>query len=151
LRRDARQHRREGAGDHRDDREDDDGHERERERDVEVVQRPGDDRRDEDPQRQSERRADQRHDHAVVADHAARLAAGEADGPQHPKLARTLEDGERQGVHHAEEAGHLDKASSTYRPAAHLLREQQNLLATLNDETLDRFEELFKRANALLS
>lgn len=38
-----------------------------------------------------------------------------------------------------------------YQPAAHLLREQQRFLPRLKDDTLDRFEELFKRANALLS
>lgn len=38
-----------------------------------------------------------------------------------------------------------------YRPAAQLLREQQDFLPRMSDDTLDRFEALFKQLNPLLS
>jgi len=39
---------------------------------------------------------------------------------------------------------------SHYRPAAHLLREQQLLIPNIDKDTLQRYETLFKRLNGLL-
>jgi hypothetical protein len=38
-----------------------------------------------------------------------------------------------------------------YRPARYLLEHQVELLKEVNDATIERFEKLFRRANALLS
>jgi hypothetical protein len=38
-----------------------------------------------------------------------------------------------------------------YRPAAHLLREQETLLPQLSDDVLDRFETLFEQINSRLT
>ena len=61
-------------------------------------------RGEEHAEREAERGADQRRDHALVADHAARLAPRHPDRPQHPELARALEDREHERVDHAEQA-----------------------------------------------
>ena len=47
--------------------------------------------------------SDQGRDDALVANHPSHLPAGHAHGPQHSQLARPLEDGQDQRVHHAEE------------------------------------------------
>ena len=61
-------------------------------------------RGEEDPERNAHRRADQRRDDALVADHAPRLAAGHADRAQHPELTRALVDGQHERVDHPEQA-----------------------------------------------
>ena len=51
-----------------------------------------------------ERRADEGGDDALLPDHPPHLAAGHADRPQHPQLARALEDREHERVDDAEQA-----------------------------------------------
>ena len=72
--------------------------------DVVVGQRLRDERRQPDPERQAERRADQRRDDALVPHHPPRLAARQPDRPQHPELARPLEDRQHERVDHPEQA-----------------------------------------------
>src|SRR3954447_22712226 len=89
--------RRREAGEDGDDREGGELGDRDRERDVVLRQRLGDQPGEEDAEWEAEGGADQRGDDALVADHAARLAPGQADLPQHPELARALDHAE-QGV-----------------------------------------------------
>ena len=58
---------------------------------------------EEDAEREPERGADERGDHALVPHHAPRLPARHADRAEHPELARPLEHGEDERVDHAEE------------------------------------------------
>ena len=78
-------------GDGGDDGERDQRADRDREAQPLAAQRRGGERGQEQPDGDAERGADQRGDHALVADHAAHLAAAHADRPQHPQLARALE------------------------------------------------------------
>ena len=50
---------------------------------------------------------------ALVPDHPPDLTAGHPDRPQHPDLARPLEDGEHERVDDPEEADDTESASST--------------------------------------
>src|SRR5205823_5343758 len=57
-----------------------------------------------EPEGDAERAADERSDHALVADHAPHLPPRHPDGSQHAELARPLEHREHERVHDAEEA-----------------------------------------------
>ena len=59
---------------------------------------------EEEADRHPERRADQRRDDALVADHPPHLAPRHADRAEHPELARPLEDRQDERVDDAEEA-----------------------------------------------
>ena len=77
---------------------------RQLEADVVLAEGARHERRQEDPERQPERGTDQRGDHALVPDHPPRLTACHPHRAQHPQLPRPLEDGQRERVHHPEEA-----------------------------------------------
>ena len=67
-----------------------------------------------DPEHDPERAADQRGDHALVADHPPHLAARHPDRAQHPELARPLEHRQHERVDDPEQADdRRDSASST--------------------------------------
>ena len=55
-------------------------------------------------ERKAERRSDQRGDDALVPHHPPHLPPRHADCPQHPELARPLEDRQHERVDHAEHA-----------------------------------------------
>src|SRR5919197_5278226 len=104
-RRPPRRHdRRHHPGDDRDDREDHERQHRHVEADALVREPLRHERRQEEPERQPEPSPDQRRDHALVPDHPPDLAARHPDRPQHPELARPLEDREHERVHHPEQA-----------------------------------------------
>ena len=69
-----------------------------------VAQGPVEDGGEPEPDRDPERRTEERGDHRLVPDHPARLAPGHADGAQHPDLAGALEHGQDERVHDPEEA-----------------------------------------------
>ena len=77
---------------------------RNREHDAVVGQREGGDGGEEHADADPERRADQGGDDALVPDHPADLPACHADRPEHPELARPLEDREDERVDDAEQA-----------------------------------------------
>ena len=64
--------------------------------------------REEDAEREPDRRADERRDDALLADHPAHLAPRHPDRAQHPDLARALVDREHERVDHPEDA-HEDR------------------------------------------
>ena len=66
-----------------------------------------------EPEHDPDERADQRGDHALVADHPPRLPARHPDRAQHPDLARALEHGQHERVDDPEQADDDDSASST--------------------------------------
>ena len=76
------------------------------EREAFVLQRLGDQRREDQPEDHAEDRADQRRDHRLVADHRPHLAARHPDRPQHPQLPRAFVDRERQRVGDPEQRDH---------------------------------------------
>ena len=100
----GRRDRRHQTRDHGHDREDDQLVDRQLEAEVVLAERARHERRQEDPEREPERRADQRGDDALVADHASRLPLRHPDRAQHSQLPRSLEDRQRERVHHPEEA-----------------------------------------------
>ena len=75
-----------------------------RDREGGVFDRLPDHQREHDADGDPERGADQGGDDALVADHAAHLAAGHADRAQHAELAGALEDGQHERVDDPEEA-----------------------------------------------
>ena len=80
-----------------------------------VGQRLRRDEREEHADTDAERRADQRGDDALVPDHPPHLPAGHADRPQHPELARPLEDREDERVDDAEQADDHGQAEQRRR------------------------------------
>ena len=88
-------------GDDRDDRED---HQRADREDERRVQRARHRRRHQQAEREPEPGADERGDDALVAHHAAHLAARHADGAHHADLAGALEHREHERVDHPEQA-----------------------------------------------
>ena len=98
--------------------------------DVVLRQRLRDQRGQQDPQREPERGADQRRDHALVADHPPRLPAGHADRAQHAQLAGPLEDRQHERVDHAEQRHdhrerehHVQQVQEVREPGRVLARE----------------------------
>src|SRR6266545_7072913 len=100
----GREERRPDTRDHRDRGKRDEARRRHGERHVLLRELVGHRGREQHPEREPEGRTDQGRDDRLVPDHAPRLATGQADGPEHPDLARPLEDGQHQRVDHAEQA-----------------------------------------------
>ena len=77
---------------------------RRREREDEEVDLDDEQAREDEPEHDADRRADERRDDALVSDHAPHLATRHADGAKHPDLAGPLEDRQDERVHDPEEA-----------------------------------------------
>ena len=116
--------------------------ERQLEAEVVLAERARHERRQEDPERQPERRADQRRDHALVPDHPPRLPPRHPDRAQHPQLPRPLEDGQRERVHHPEEADDHGEREQDVEQQQELL----DLLILLVDPLLARLDARVREA-----
>ena len=75
-----------------------------RQREDDELDAGGEQCAEHETERDAERAADQRRDHALVTDHAADLPPRHPDRAQHPELARPLEHRQDERVHDAEQA-----------------------------------------------